>query len=87
MKHSVIPGATRILGGPGLEDLHIRDTLVKKTHLDLHGTPCMSSACEPTPEELQRIKQRAPIILRILGTEHPPVTLEGGAPKSKIILP
>ncbi|OXE37518.1 MAG: hypothetical protein CGW95_00980 [Phenylobacterium zucineum] len=87
MKSKPIEGATRVMGGPGLEDLHIRDTMVKKSHLDLHGVPCMSSAWEPSPEELQRIKQGAPIILRIIGTDHPPVAVEVGAPKSKIIMP
>lgn len=87
MKHIPIDGATRILGGPGLEDLHIKDVTFKRNHLELTGTPGMVSAWEPTPAELKRIARGAPILLKILGADHPPVMIEVGEPKSRIIRP
>lgn len=38
----------------------------------------MSSAWEPTPDELQRLNAGATIYLHIMGTQHPPVLLEVG---------
>lgn len=38
----------------------------------------MSSAWEPTPDELQRLNAGATIYLHIMGTQHPPVALEVG---------
>ena len=87
MKNKPIAGATRVLGGPGLQDLHVRDYAFKPDPRAIQSTPAMASAWEFDPDELQRIKQGAPIILHILGSEHPPVLLTVGEAKSKIIMP
>ena len=87
MKNKPIAGATRVLGGPGLEDLHVKDYAVKPHPLAVQSTPAMASAWEPDADELQRIKQGAPIILHVLGSEHPAVMLTVGEAKSKIIMP
>ena len=38
----------------------------------------MSSAWEPTPDELARLNAGATVYLHIMGTQHPPVALEVG---------
>lgn len=43
------------------------------------GIPMMGSAWEPTPEELDRLCNGAPIYLWVFGTAHPPVGLTVGA--------
>lgn len=42
------------------------------------GLPHMESAWFPTPEEIAAIVAGAPVILRIVGTAHPPVALYTG---------
>jgi hypothetical protein len=41
-------------------------------------TPSMVTAWFATPEEIERIVAGAPIHLRIIGSDHPPVMLEVG---------
>lgn len=41
-------------------------------------TPAMQTAWEPTPDEVAGILAGKPIILTILGTMHPPVSLAVG---------
>lgn len=73
-----IPGTTRILGkSQGYLGLPLRDGTVHDT-VNGPGTPCMETAWLPTPDELERINAGAPIILRILGTSHPPVSVDVG---------
>jgi hypothetical protein len=70
MIHLRIDGTTRVLGKcQGYLGLCIKDATMSG------GTPVMESAWEPTPEELGRLVNGAPIILQVLGTEHPPVKL------------
>jgi hypothetical protein len=38
----------------------------------------METAWLPTPDELQRLLAGSPVILRVLGTSHPPVMIEVG---------
>jgi hypothetical protein len=38
----------------------------------------MTSAWFPTPEEIERIKEGAPIYLTVLGAVHPPVAMGVG---------
>jgi hypothetical protein len=75
-----IEGATRVLGkAQGYLGLPLRDEMI----FDLvngPGTPSMVTAWEPTPDELARINAGAPILLRVLGTAHPPVMLSVGDP-------
>lgn len=72
-----IVGCTRALGAPpgwtpetsgDCSSLPIRDELCG----DL---PCMVSAWEPTPVEIEAILAGAKVYLRIVGTMHPPVML------------
>lgn len=76
IKH--IEGATRILGkSQGYIGLPLRDVLIKCT-VGGEGTPAMETAWEPTPAELARLITGAPVILRVVGTAHPPVMIEVG---------
>lgn len=77
-----IEGCTRALGAPrgwtpetsgACVGLPIRDE-------QSGDMPCMVSAWEPTPAELQAIIAGAKIMLRVVGTAHPPVALYVGEP-------
>jgi len=77
-----IPGATRYLGAPAgwqpaehgdCAHLAIRDMPING------GVPSMHSVWEPTPDELERLKQGAQVYLCIVGTVHPPVSLAVGS--------
>ena len=71
-----IEGTTRVIGkSQGYIGLAIRDTTINCT-VNGGETPCMETAWEPTPDELERLNAGEPVILRILGTAHPPVMVE-----------
>ena len=79
-----INGATRNLGAPRDWDktkdgpcggLPIRDEPTTAGH-------GMTSAWQPTPEELARLAAGASIHLTVLGTVHPPVSMSVGSPPS-----
>lgn len=73
-----IEGTTRVLGkSQGYLGLPLRDVLVSSTTDGPH-TPAMETAWLPTPDEIERINAGAPVILRVLGTSHPPVMVEVG---------
>ncbi|WP_353641359.1 hypothetical protein [Mesorhizobium sp. WSM2239] len=73
-----IQGATRILGkSQGYIGLPLRDVVINCT-VGGEGTPAMETAWFPTPKEIEAINAGAPIILRVLGTAHPPVMVETG---------
>lgn len=73
-----IPGATRVLGqSQGYLGLPVRDERINDT-VNGDGTPCMVTAWLPTAEEILAIMGGAPIHVRILGTEHPPIMVEVG---------
>lgn len=72
-----IAGATRRLGAPVDWDaetsgpcshLPIRDDVID-------GLPYMTSRWEPTPAELACLREGLPVELRILGVEHPVISL------------
>jgi hypothetical protein len=68
-----VKGATRVLRGKkGHLGLPVRDTRTEA------GTPCMQSAWEPTPAELERLRAGAHVILTVLGRVHPTVRVEVG---------
>jgi hypothetical protein len=76
-----ISGATRNLGAPIDWDkdeqgpcggLPIRDEPTS-------AGPSMTSAWFPTPEEIQRISEGAPIYLTVIGRVHPPVAIHVGS--------
>lgn len=64
-----ILGFTRELGkSQGFRGLPIRD--------EVHdGTPYMTSAWEPTPQELVMLNDGGKVFLRIMGSAHPPIML------------
>lgn len=75
-----IQGTTRVLGkGQGYAGLAICDTTVQhKVNGEITETPCMQSAWELTPDELDRLNKGAMVILTLLGTGHPPVSVDVG---------
>jgi hypothetical protein len=78
MQIGIIEGATRVLGkSQGYLGLPLRDVVINCT-VGGPGTPAMETAWLPTPDEIAAIVQGAPIILRVLGTQHPPVMIEVG---------
>ncbi|HLP70429.1 MAG TPA: hypothetical protein VK181_23225 [Rhizobium sp.] len=78
MQIGMIAGHTRIIGkSQGYLGLPIRD-IATDCPVNGPGTPAMETAWLPTPDEIEAINAGAPIILRILGTGHPPVSLYVG---------
>lgn len=78
MEPMPIEGETRRLGeSQGYLGLPIRNDIVECT-VGGAGTPCMLSAWMPSDEERAAISAGAPIILRVIGTAHPPVMIETG---------
>ena len=61
----------------GYMGLPVRDEVLTCT-VNGEGTPCMTTAWLPTPDEIARIVAGAPVHLRIMGTAHPPVMVEVG---------
>lgn len=73
-----IQGCTRVLGqSQGYLGLPVRDVLISDS-VNGPQTPAMETAWLPTPAEIEAIATGAPIILRLLGTGHPPVMMEVG---------
>jgi len=78
---ALIENYTRVLGAPkgwtpetsgACGGLPIRD--------EMNGdVPCMVSAWEPTPGELAAINAGAKVLLRVIGSGHPPVMVMVGA--------
>jgi hypothetical protein len=72
-----ILGTTRDLGkSQGYIGLPVRDVIVRCTVNGL--VPAMETAWHPTPDEIARIVVGAPVVLRVLGDEHPPVSVDVG---------
>ena len=65
-------GANTKLTGQGVMDLH-----VQAEDLD-GGNHCILSVWEPTPDEIEAIRQGAKVCLRVLGTTMPAVMLTVG---------
>lgn len=75
MQIGMIEGATRVIGrSQGYMGLPLKDIVYAD------GTPAMESAWFPTPKELEALMAGAPVLLEILGTGHPPVSLKVGNP-------
>jgi hypothetical protein len=78
MQIGVIKGYTRTIGkSQGYIGLPLRDVLVDDS-VNGPDTPAMETAWIPDPGEIAAIVAGAPIILRILGTGHPPVMIYTG---------
>lgn len=68
-----IEGANRRIGkGQGFKGLAILDAETAD------GDPVMLTAWEPTPAELARLNSGASVYLWVMGSAHPPVSLEVG---------
>lgn len=74
-----IEGATRVIGkSQGYLGLPLKDVTINCT-VGGEDTPAMETAWLPTPEEIAAIVVGAPVILRVLGTAHPPVMVSVGS--------
>lgn len=70
-----IDGVTRVLGkSQGYLGLPVRDIIVDCS-VNGSGTPAMETSWEPTPEELNALNAGGSVVLRVLGTVHPPVLI------------
>lgn len=80
MQIARIEGTTRELGKrQGYLGLPLRDITVHCT-VGGPGTPAMETAWTPTPDELAALNAGANVILRVIGSGHPPVMLYVGKP-------
>jgi hypothetical protein len=67
-----VENATRVLGkSQGYIGIPVRDEAVD-------GVPCMVTSWHPTPRELAALNAGAPVHVKILGTDHPPILVEVG---------
>lgn len=76
------PGATRVLGAPPNwnEAKHgICGTLPIRDWRAENGVNYMISTWEPTQDELALLQAGAPVLLWVVGVQHPPVSLTVGA--------
>ena len=79
-----IEGATRVIGkSQGYLGLPLRDERINCT-VNGEGTPAMVTAWLPTPQELAALDAGAAVHVRILGTQHPPITLTVGKPPEPV---
>lgn len=73
-----IQGTTRRLGkSQGYYGLPVRDILVNDT-VTGPNSPAMETAWLPSVEEIALLLAGAPLILRVMGTGHPPVMIYVG---------
>ncbi|MBX4883981.1 hypothetical protein HJA90_10345 [Rhizobium bangladeshense] len=78
MQVGMIKGHTRIIGkSQGYIGLPLRDIAINSTVTGA-DTPAMESAWIADPAEIAAIAAGAPIILRVIGTVHPPVMVYVG---------
>lgn len=73
-----IQGCTRVIGrAQGYYGLPLRDIVINDS-VTGPETPAMETAWLPTPEEIAALHAGAPLILRVVGSGHPPVMLYVG---------
>jgi len=86
MKPTTIDGANMTLGAPKNwkpGDLPVADLAIRAEQM-FEGVQMMSSAWSPDPDELERIEEGAPIILTVIGSNHPVVAVSvGQTPKAE----
>lgn len=72
-----IPRFTRVLGkSQGYMGLAVRDEVRK---CSVSGpVPCMTTAWQPTPKELETLNLGGSVYVTIQGTGHPPIMVEVG---------
>lgn len=79
-----IEGATRVIGkSQGYEGLPVRDELFNSA-ITGPDTPQMTTAWQPSAEELSALNAGASIRVILVGVNHPPIRLEVG-PVPRII--
>lgn len=72
-----IAAATRVLGkAQGFLGLPVRDE-------DIDGMAVMTTAWEPTPDEIERISRGAAVYIRLGGSMHPPIRVDVEDPQTK----
>lgn len=77
MRPGVIEGHTHCFGKPG--DMSDEECFALHVRMgNFNGLDQLTSAWFPTPDELQRLNDGAPVLLSIIGGGHPPVMLEVG---------
>lgn len=75
-----IDRASRVLGeSQGYLGLPVRDEVVEDTATG-RLSPSMLTAWHPTPAEIAAIVAGASIMVRLLGSEHPPIMVTVGDP-------
>ncbi len=73
-----IKNATRVVGkSQGYMGLPIRDEFIN-CKINGPNTPSMITAWFPTPKELEMIIAGAPVHVRLIGINHPPIMVEIG---------
>jgi len=76
-----IQNATRVIGvigkSQGYKRLPLRDERINCS-VNGEGIPSMVTAWHPTPKELEALNAGAPVHVRILGHEHPPIMVDVG---------
>lgn len=73
-----IKGTTRVVGkSQGYLSLPVRDEFINCT-VNGEQTPAMVTAWFPMPNELAALNAGAPVYVTIVGTIHPPITVEVG---------
>lgn len=72
-----VTGTTRVLGkSQGYLGLPVRD---ETTNCAVNGlVHSMVTAWHPTPKELEALNAGAPVHVRIIGTNHPPIMVDVG---------
>jgi hypothetical protein len=75
----VIQGANLRLGKPSdMSDEECKPLHVRRC-TDESGYAIMQSAWFPSPDELKRMQEGAPVIFTVYGTVHPPIWLDVGS--------
>jgi hypothetical protein len=77
MISTLIPGFTRVLGKrQGYHGLAVRDEIIDE---QVNGSAhAMTTAWEPTPEELAKLNAGAHVHITLLGISHPPILVQVG---------
>ena len=78
MRIGMIEGVSRIIGkAQGYLGLPLRDGTMN-CPVNGPGTPTMTTAWLPTPQELEALNRGAAVHVRIIGNRHPPIMVEVG---------
>jgi hypothetical protein len=80
---AVVEGYTRVLGAPPgwTAETSGRCGVLPVREEVLGDLPCMTSAWEPTPDELAALVAGGKVYLRVVGQGHPPVMVYALGPQ------